>query len=207
MNIKRLVKIVICTLFTGQTSKEGIFMRYSYEFKKECVELYRQGKWMETPEGVTQEAFRKKIRYWVRLVNFHGEEILKHKEQNKEWSAEEIFTLVSKVLAGNSYLSVAIEAGLSDSQLYNWVNKYKKYGYNSLEIKKRGRPSKMNDKNENTNIEPKPLNESEREELIRLREEVRYLKTAIAVEKKLEALRKEKYAAYLKAKKQQSSEN
>ncbi|MBE5829189.1 MAG: helix-turn-helix domain-containing protein, partial [Butyrivibrio sp.] len=24
---------MICTLFTGQTSKEGIFMRYSYEFK------------------------------------------------------------------------------------------------------------------------------------------------------------------------------
>lgn len=153
---------MICTLFTGQTSKEGIFMRYSYEFKKECIELYRQGKWMETPDGVTQETFRRKIRYWVRLVNFHGEEILKHKEQNKEWSAEEIFTLVSKVLAGNSYLSVAIEAGLSDSQLYNWVNKYKKFGYNSLEIKKRGRKPKMNDKNENTDIEPKPLNESER---------------------------------------------
>ena len=23
-------------------SKEGIFMRYSYEFKRKCVELYRQ---------------------------------------------------------------------------------------------------------------------------------------------------------------------
>ena len=41
----------------------------------------------------------------------------------------------------------------------------------------------MNDKDENANIEPKPLNESEREELIRLREEVRYLKTERAVEK------------------------
>ena len=41
----------------------------------------------------------------------------------------------------------------------------------------------MKDKNENTSIEPKPLNESEREELIRLREEVRYLKTERAVEK------------------------
>ena len=199
--------ILICTLFTGQTSKEGIFMRYSYEFKKECVELYKQGKWMETPEGIKQEAFRKKIRYWIRLVDFHGEEILKHKEQNKEWSAEEIFKLVSKVLAGNSCKSVAIEAGIPDGQLHNWIYKYKRFGYNSLEIKKRGRPSKMNDKNEKIDIEPKPLNESEREELIRLREEVRYLRTERAVEKKLEALRKEKYAAYLKAKKQQSSEN
>lgn len=189
------------------TSKEGIFMRYNYEFKKECVELYRQGKWMETPEDVNQHMFRDKIRYWSKLVDFHGEEILKHKEQNKDWSAEEKFKFISKVLAGNSCNSVAIEAGISNGQLYNWIYKYKKFGYNSLEIKKRGRPSKMKDNNENTDIKPKPLNESEREELIRLREEVRYLRTVQAVEKKLEALRREKYAAYLKAKKQQSSEN
>ena len=99
-------------------------------------------------------------------------------------------------------MSIAIEAGISDVQLNNWVNKYKDFGYNSLEIKKRGRNPEMNDKNENTNIDPKPLNESEREELIRLREENR-----ASSRKKLDALRMEKYAAYLKAKKQQSSEN
>lgn len=182
-------------------------MRYSYEFKKECVELYRQGKWMETPEGVKPHTFRAKIRDWIRLIDFHGEEILKHKKQNKEWSAEEKFKLVSKVLAGNSCKSVAIEAGIPDSQLYTWTNKYKKFGYNSLEINKRGRQPKMKGKNENTNLEPKPLNETEREELIRLREENEYLRTVQAVEKKLDALRREKYAAYLKAKKQQSLEN
>ena len=198
---------MICTLFTGRASKEGIFMRYSYEFKKECVELYKQGKWMETPEGVKQHMFRDKIRYWSKLADFNGEDILKRKEKNKEWSADEKFKWISKVLAGNSYESVSIESGLSKGQLYTWVNKYKKFGYNSLEIKKRGRPSKMKDKNENTDIEPKPLNESEREELIRLREENEYLRTVQAVEKKLDALRREKYAAYLKAKKQQSSEH
>ena len=36
-------------------------MRYSYEFKKECVELYKQGKWMKTPQGVKQETLRRKI--------------------------------------------------------------------------------------------------------------------------------------------------
>ena len=158
-------------------------MRYSYEFKKECVELFKQGKWMETPQGVKQETFKHKIKYWAQLVDFHGEEILKHKEQNKEWSAEEIFKLVSKVLAGNSCKSVAIEAGIPDGQLHNWIYKYKKFGYNSLEIKKRGKQPKMKDKNEKNDIESKPLNESEREELIRLREEVRYLKTERAVEK------------------------
>ena len=48
---------MICTLFTGQTSKEGIFMKYSYEFKKECVESYREGKWPDTPEGVEEKIF------------------------------------------------------------------------------------------------------------------------------------------------------
>ena len=161
-------------------------MRYTYESKKECVELYRQGKWMETLERVKQETFRDKIMYWIKLVNLHGEEILKHKEKNKEWSAEEKFKWISKVLVGNSYKSVSIESGLPKCQLYTWVNKYKKFGYNSLEIKKRGRQSKMkekNEKNENTNIESKPLNESKREELICLREEKEYLRTVQTVAK------------------------
>ncbi|MEE0509558.1 MAG: hypothetical protein UDB97_11330, partial [Phascolarctobacterium succinatutens] len=28
----------------------GILMKYSYKFKRQCVELYRQGKWPETPK-------------------------------------------------------------------------------------------------------------------------------------------------------------
>lgn len=47
-----------------------------------------------------------------------------------------------------------------------------------------------------------PLTESEREELIRLRAENEYIKTEIAVIKKEIALREEKNAAQLKAKKQ-----
>ena len=64
------------------------------------------------------------------------------------------------------------------------------------------------------NRSPKPLKESEREELIRLREENRFIKTEIEnikaekeIIKKLIALRREKWAAQLKAKKQQSSKN
>ena len=36
-------------------------MKYSYEYKKQCVELYRQGKWPETPVGEKQKnpQFRK----------------------------------------------------------------------------------------------------------------------------------------------------
>ena len=52
-------KKLICTLFTGQTSKEGIFMKYSYEYKKECIKMYREGQLSKTPLG-TNEIIKKK---------------------------------------------------------------------------------------------------------------------------------------------------
>lgn len=54
---------------------------------------------------------------------------------------------------------------------------------------------------------PPKLNESEYEELIRLRAENEYMKAEIEVIKKEIALREEKEAALLKAKKQRSSKN
>lgn len=48
---------MICTLFTVQNSKEGIFLRYRYEFKRTAVGLYRQGKWADTPSGVKEQSF------------------------------------------------------------------------------------------------------------------------------------------------------
>ena len=54
---------------------------------------------------------------------------------------------------------------------------------------------------------PRKLKESEYEELIRLRAENAYIKAEIEVIKKESALRAEKQAALLKAKKQQSSRN
>ncbi len=35
-------------------SKEGIFVRYSYEYKWKCGEIYRSGQWPEKLEGVRQ---------------------------------------------------------------------------------------------------------------------------------------------------------
>ena len=86
----------------------GIFMRYSYEYKKMCVELYRQGKWVETPEGVKEKNFRDMIQIWARTEESCGVEALRHKNQNKVWTAEEKYELVAKVLAGESNRTTAI---------------------------------------------------------------------------------------------------
>ena len=178
-------------------------MRYSYEFKRKCIELYREGCWPDTPEGIKEANFRSKVRQWVRIEEACGPEALRHKNQNKIWTAEERYTLVAQVIAGQSCQSVAFAAGINDGMLYQWVRKYKKLGYNGLVNMKKGRPCKEPQMKKKTS--PIPLTESEREELIRLRAETEYLRTELAVRKKLEALRREKEAARLKVKKQQSS--
>ena len=181
-------------------------MRYSYEFKLQCIELYRQGIWQETPAGIKDDNFRGMIRQWVRLEMSNGPDAFKHTGTNKVWTPEMKYELVAKVISGQSNNSVAIAAGISDGLLYSWVRKYKEFGYNGLVDKKKGRKSSNPDMSKPVN--PKPLTESEREELIRLRVENAAIKAEIEVVKKRIALRHERWeAAQLKAKKQQSSKN
>lgn len=180
-------------------------MRYSYEFKKECVELYRQGKWMDTPPGLSDDSFRSKIRHWRRIEDLCGPEALKPRHIYKTYSPDEKLRIVSEVLAGKSCLEVSIVNGLQNTIVRQWVRKYKTEGYNGLVNKKNGRKPKESEHMKKTN--PTPLTESEREELIRLRAENEYIKAENEVIKKEIALREEKLAAQLKARKQRSSEN
>ena len=156
-------------------------MKYSFEFKLECVKLYQEkGIYAPTPKGIKSHNFKHKVRDWSRLVLEHGID---------------------------SLLATAISAGISDGQLYNWIKKYDELGYNGLVQSKKGRPPKDLIMRKRKTMEPKELTESEKEELIRLRAENEYIKTEIEVLKKEIALREENYAAQLKAKKQRSSKN
>ena len=193
--------------FYWTTSERGIFMRYSYEFKRKCVEMYRQGILPDIPEGISKSEFQHQIRKWTRIEDAQGPDALRRKGSNKVWSPEEKLIPVSKVIAGESITSVALNVGISTGMLYQWVRKYKIYGYNGLIDKKKGRKSKDPDmKKIGTRKPPKP-NESEYEELIRLRAENEYMKAEIEVIKKEIALREQKEAARLKAKKQRLSKN
>ena len=203
---------MICTPFTGQPVKGVFFMRYSYESKVKCVEMYERGEYPDTPNGITTRKFRDTIRKWKRMVDSLGGGALQHKTKNKKWDPEEKLVLVSKILVGYSYNSVALENRINYRILYNWVQKYKEKGYNGLVDEKKGRPRKVPIMKENSS--PKPLKESEKEELIRLRAENKFIKMEIEnikaekeIIKKLIALRREKWAVQLKAKKQQSSKN
>ena len=180
-------------------------MRYSYEFKRKCVDIYREGRWPDTPKGVNERNFRNKVRDWVRIEDACGPDALRHKNQNKNWTAEERYALVAQVIAGQSCKSVAVSAGINEGMLYQWVRKYNELGYNGLVNRKKGRPSKEYQMKKKTI--PTPLTESEREEMIRLRAEVEYMKAENEVIKKEIALREERQAAQLKAKKQRLSKS
>ena len=153
-------------------------MKYSYEYKRMCVELYRQGKWPETPEGTAEQTFRSNIRRWVRMENSGGPEALQHKNQNKEWTADQRYELVAQVLAGKSIGETAFSAGINSGQLHQWVKRYKIEGYQGLTTLRKGRPPK--EPQMKKKIEPAELTPSKREE---------------------------RWAAQLKAKKQRSSKN
>ena len=100
-------------------------MRYSYEYKRNCIELYRQGKWPETPKGIKERNFRIMIGRWARIEKYQGPEALRHKNFNKIWTPEEKLELISQVLAGKSNQEVALSAGINGGMLYQWVQKYK----------------------------------------------------------------------------------
>ncbi len=185
-------------------------MKYSWEFKLECVKNYKIGKSNVKPEYAkcNQKGFSHKVREWVRIYELHGIDGLKHKPSNKEWTKEEKFDLVSKVLAGNSIKNTAIGVEIDPGLPHKWVKKYKYEGYNGLEAKKRGRPPKEN------SIMPKPSNnketeliKSELEELKLLRRRNEYLEAENAYLKKVRALAIEKMASSAKAKKLKSSKN
>ncbi len=182
-------------------------MRYSYEFKRKCIEMYYHGKYPDTPNGVKDSSFHDSIRKWVRVSEACGSNALQHKEHNKIWTPEERFELVIRALTGESIKTVAISTGINEGQLYQWVRKYKEFGYNGLVERKKGRKPKEPSMKNNYYNNPLELNESEREELIRLRAENASIKAEIEVIKKEIALREEREAARLKAKKQRSSKN
>ncbi|MBQ2084975.1 MAG: transposase, partial [Oscillospiraceae bacterium] len=77
-------------------------MRYSNEFKLQCIEMYYQGKYPETPDGISATHFHDLIREWVRISERSSLNAVQHKAQSKKWTPEEKLELIEKVLAGGA---------------------------------------------------------------------------------------------------------
>ena len=172
-------------------------MKYTTEFKLECVKKYKDGDHIVQPPGICRHNFVRLVRGWNKRYDDLGIGGLKHSLLNREWTPEQRFELVAKVLAGNSITSVSLAAHIDSGQLYQWVKRYRERGIDGLQCNK-GRRSK------NIVMKPKKkkLTQSESEELILLRERNEYLEIENEYLKKLDALVSKREATHPKVKKQ-----
>lgn len=122
-----------------------------------------------------------RIKYLVRLIDKHGKDVAKRKDNRKflPHQKEEIINRV--LLNGEALTSVALDEQLpSVGMLQNWIKKYKENGYNIVE-RKRGRPTMPK-------VTKKKENETQEEKIRRLEEENLYLKAELEYSKKLRAV-------------------
>ena len=178
-------------------------MKYTFEFKLECINKYKNRERIERPDicKSSRDIFINRVRNWVALYDRFGVEGLKRKHFNKEWTKDDRFKLVAEVLAGKAIRQVALDNGLEDGQLTGWVRRYREKGINGLDLHK-GRKPKVPTMPKKKKVELAP---SEKEELELLRARNEYLEAENAYLKKLDALVTRREATHPKAKKQKSS--
>ena len=164
--------------------------KYTKEFKIKLVMEYLSG---ETG-GIRKLADKYNIpkgtiENWIDKYNSGGFDNLSKKQNQDKFTSEFKLSVIQYRQINNiSFRQTAEHFNIKNGSIIcNRERAYRQRGLYGLEDN-RGRPkkdmTKVNKKSKNNT----PINESEREELIRLREENRLLKMKIIYEKKLQAL-------------------
>ena len=164
--------------------------KYTKEFKIKLVMEYLSGKSggspmvakkYDIPEGTLQN--------WIIKYQSGGFDNLSKKQNQDKFTSEFKLSVIQYRQINNTSLRETAEHFnlVNGSMVYRWEKAYRERGLSGLEDN-RGRPKKDMTKSNKMSKLNTPINESEREELIRLREENRLLKMKIVYEKKLQAL-------------------
>ncbi|WP_215740256.1 helix-turn-helix domain-containing protein, partial [Mesomycoplasma hyorhinis] len=175
-------------------------MKYSLEFKLECVKKYKKGIEIKKPDfaKTSQKNFLNQVNFWEKIYDKLGVEGLKKKPRNKKWTIDQRLNIVKRFLAGEPIVKISLENNLNPSQISFWAKKYLESGISGLELNK-GRPIMKSKINNNNNKSTKVSNNSNSqnqsnsslsvyEELKLLREENKLLKKENEVLKKWKAL-------------------
>jgi len=164
---------------------------YKFEFKLKVVQEYLEG-----TLGYKRLAEKYKIpnksivQRWVNQYLEFGREGLDKKLQYQSYTRVfKVSVLKFRYENKLSYRETANHFNISNpSMIANWQRIFDEEGILGLDNKQRGRPSKMKRKQSKSKPNNQSLNDSEREELERLRTENEVLKAGIAYQKKLQAL-------------------
>ena len=152
-------------------------MKYTKEFKLECIKKYKNREFIKDPPGPTHRQFHNMVLRWVHIYDILGEVGLNH--DKPKLSAETIVELIERVESGESYSQVAYSVGKQAATLIKWHKIYRQEGFDGLKSLKRGKKP-MTVK--------KTKKEKEKTELEILKEENEYLKAENKYLKKLNAL-------------------
>ena len=155
-------------------------MRFTKEFKLECVRKYKSGERIVNPGGCKHKTFWNTVVEWVRIYDAVGEIGLEHKKPKRTW--QDKMDMIHRVLDGESISEVALSNGIKHDLLSKWYKIYQESGVEGLKLDRRGRPPKMAKKSKTSN-EPKTKEELEKE-LEYLRAENEYLKKLNALVQK-----------------------
>ena len=165
-------------------------MKYSKEFKLECIKKRMQGIHIETPSGFTcRDNFMRQIRRWSKIYDSLGEAGLEHGRATLD--VYQRLELIKRVEAGESYGSAACSAGIQNELLMKWHKIYMESGIDGLKSLKKGRPS-MNKKKPVDKEDSKKTNEELLKELEYVRAENEYLKKLTALVQKRKAREQKK---------------
>lgn len=166
--------------------------KYSFEFKLNLVLEYLSGnfgglQYLTDKNNLSDKSL---LRSWVNKYEQYGEDALRKKTTKSFYSGEFKLTVIQyRHINQCSYREAANHFGIQNlSMIATWDRKYLEEGFEGLD-RSIGRPNNMpkDDKNKilNKSIE---LSKSEKEELIKLRQENEFLRASLAYEKKLKAL-------------------
>lgn len=131
------------------------------------------------------------INEWVNTYQQYGEDGLLSRMTKTKYSGEfKLGVIKYRQIHRLSYQETAHQFEIANSStIANWVRAYNLEGFEGLD-RPIGRSKKMpnNNNNNSNNVPPKKLDETESEELVRLREENELLRMQYEYEKKLRAL-------------------
>ena len=166
-------------------------MKYSKEFKLECVQRYKNGDYIKDPPGVKHSSFHRRIMEWASIYDSLGEAGLEHSKPTLDINQR--IELIKRVEASESYNSVALSAGVQHDLLIKWHKIYQEKGIDGLKLLKRGRPSMAKQNKEVVNKDPKDMSRDELLEALEMATiENEYLKKLSALVQKRKAQEQKK---------------
>ena len=171
-------------------------MRYTKEFKLECIKKHMAGVHIDEPGGCKRETFMVNVRNWCHIYENLGEAGLEHLKPLL--SLEDKYLIIQRIESGESMRSIANTIGRQTEFVSRLYKSYLQEGFEGLQSHHRkGRPPKMKKKYD-VNVDLNSLSIEEQNKI--LRQQLEEKEIEVEYLKKLNALVQKRKAQQLKKK-------